>query len=82
MKDDWDGRERRKRMNQDQVDRDRLLTEVHSDVKHIVLWSKKHDEDDTERFEELNKRVRWAEKMLYGAIGVFVMIEFLFKAIK
>ena len=78
----WNGKERRKFMNQDQVDRDRLLTEVHTNVVHIVEWSKRHDEDDTIRFEAINKRVRWAEKLLYGAVGVFVVLEFLLKAVK
>jgi hypothetical protein len=75
----WKGKERRKQMNQDQIERDRLLTEVHSDVRHIVDWSKKHDDQDTIRFDSMDKRLKWAEKIGYGFIGVIVFIEFLSK---
>lgn len=71
----WDGKERRQRMSQDQIERDRLLTEVHSDIKHIVTWSKKHDVDDDTRFEKLDGRLKWAERMCYGAIGVYIFIQ-------
>ena len=59
-----------------------LLIEIKGDVKHIVEWSKSHDASDIKRFDSMDKRMKWAEKMLYGAVGVFVMVEFLTKIIK
>lgn len=71
--------EERRTMNQDQINRDRLLSEVHSDVKHILKWSEDHTKEDAERFDSIDKRIKWAEKILYGALGVFLFVEFLVK---
>jgi hypothetical protein len=76
---EWDRKERRVSMNQDQIDRDRLLSEVHANTKHIVTWAEKHDADDTGRFEKMDDRIRWTEKVLYGALGIFLFIEFITK---
>ena len=69
-------------MNQDQINRDRLLTEVHSDMKHIVSWAKKHDVDDNDRFASIHKDIDNGKKVIYGAAGVIVFIEFITKVIK
>lgn len=44
-------------MNQDQIERDRLLTEVHQDVKHLVKNFDIHIDDDTKQFKSLKTRV-------------------------
>ena len=69
-------------MNQDQVERDRLLTEVHADVKHIVDWSKKHDLNDDARFKKITDEVDWIRRIIYGCVGVFIFVEFMVKVIK
>ena len=69
-------------MNQDQINRDRLLTEVHSDMKHIVTWAKKHDVDDDSRFANIRKDIEVGKRVVYGAIGALVVIEFIIKIVK
>jgi hypothetical protein len=63
---DWDGSERRK-MSQQEIQRDRLLTEVHNDMKHVVKWTEEHDRDDKQRFADVNN------KLLYGAIALIIV---------
>ena len=62
-------------MNQDDINRDRLLTEVHSDVRHMVEWAEKHDKLDDIRFTRIEKDQAWQNKILYGCVGVVVFIE-------
>ena len=76
----WDGKERRG-MNQDQIDRDRMLTEVHTNVKHIVDWSKAHDEKDDTRFASIQSKVDWTTKICYIGIGGAIVINALLKFI-
>ena len=70
----YDGPERRG-MNQDQINRDRLLTEVHQDVKHIVAWAKQHDEDDDTRFATVSTDISWGKKIIFMGIGALAIIE-------
>lgn len=72
---EWDGKERRA-MNQDQVNRDRLLSEVHSDIKHLLKWADEHTKEDQERFKEVESRIKVGEKIVYGALGIFLFVEF------
>ena len=74
----WDGRERRK-MDRDWVERDRLLSEVHSDVKHMVEWAKTHDSSDNNRFKTINDRVSVIEKVAYAGIGGLAMLNIFLK---
>lgn len=69
-------------MDRDWVERDRMLTEVHSDVKHIADWAKKHDIDDTTRFALINKEIESGKKILWGGIGIIAFIELFSKFIK
>ena len=75
----WDGKENRKLMNQDQIDRDRLLTEVHANVKQIVVWAEKHDKLDTERFSEVKKQIGWMQKVLFMGLGAWTFFITLLK---
>lgn len=77
----YNGPERRK-MNQDQIDRDRLLSEVHADMKHLIAWSKEHDDSDTTRFEKADKRIAWVEKVAYVGMGGLAVLNIILKAIK
>ena len=70
----WDGKERRA-MNQDQIDRDRMLTEVHSDVTYIRKWADKHEKDDDIRF-------KWAFAAIIILAGVTGVIPQIMSAIK
>ena len=78
---DWNGIERRK-LDRDWVERDRLLTEVHSDVKHMVEWSKSHDQSDNDRFKIANARISWVEKIAYLGIGGLAMLQILIRIFK
>lgn len=74
--DEWDGRERR-HMNQDDINRDRLLTEVHMTVLGIKdqlsrdrVVFEKHIEDDKAEF----TRVRKWLLLLTAGLGVVVVL--------
>lgn len=75
------GPERRK-MNQDQLEQIRLITEIHCDMRHMVEWSKKHDEDDDERFSVVNKKSEWFSKIAYMGIGGLFVFQLVLKLIK
>lgn len=77
----WDGKERRS-MNQDQIDRDRLLTEIHSDMKHILNWSEKHDASDDKRFKEVNLKTDWTIRIACMGIGGLVVLQFILKILR
>lgn len=68
-------------MDRDWVERDRLLTEVHSNVSHLVTWAKEHTAEDDTRFKEVKADIELGKKVLYGALGIFVAVEFLAKLI-
>lgn len=76
----WDRVERRK-MEKDWIERDRLLSEVHSDVRHMVAWSKEHDEDDDKRFKIVGDRVSWIEKTVYIGIGGLSLLMVVLKLV-
>lgn len=76
----WDGKERRNLNNGDDwLKRDRMLTEVHSDMKHLVEWSKSHDTLDNNRFKAASDRIDWLEKVAYLGIGGIVVMEVIIK---
>ena len=77
---EWDGRERRSSMfDKDFYDK---MMETHTDIKYIRSWGESHDRLDIERFEAMDKRLRWAEKVLYCFIGVIGLFEFIARIIK
>lgn len=69
-------------MNQDQIDRDRLLTETHSNVKHIAEWCEGHDDKDDKRFEKVNHEIESGKKLVWGGVGVIAAFEFLARFLK
>ena len=69
-------------MNQDQIDRDRLLTETHANVQHIADWCESHDEKDDERFDKVNKEIESGKKLVWGGVGVVAAFEFLARFLK
>lgn len=77
----WDGVERR-HVDKDWIERDRLLTETHTNVCHIVSWAKDHDKSDNERFQLANKRISWVEKVAYLGIGGLAVLNGLLHFIK
>ena len=78
---EWNGEERRN-MERDWVERDRLLTEVHSDMRHLVEWAKTHDKSDNDRFLLVNTKVSWVEKIAYMGIGGLGILSIVLKLIK
>lgn len=76
----WDGKERRG-MDKDWLERDRILSEVHSDVKHLVDWCKSHEYSDNERFKLANIRIGWIEKVAYVGIGGLGVLSVILKLI-
>ena len=68
-------------MNNDWIERDRLLSEVHADMKHLVEWAKSHDKSDNEKFKLIGDRVTWIEKVAYTGIGGLVVLNVFLKLI-
>lgn len=58
------------------------MMEVHNDIKHIVSWSKDHDDQDDKRFESVNKKVDWTTKVAYMGLGGLAVIQVLINFIK
>lgn len=52
--------------NEEYQNRDRLLGEIHSDVKNISKWCAAHDLEDEKRFKDVNS------KLLYGALAIVI----------
>ena len=69
-------------MSQDWIERDRLLSETHSDVKHLVEWSKAHTADDDKRFKEVKADIETGKKLVWGGAGIIVALEFVMKLFK
>ena len=74
----WDGKERRG-VERDWIERDRLLTEVHQDMKHLLSWTETHEQSDNSRFELANKRITWVEKVAYLGIGGLATLNIFLK---
>jgi hypothetical protein len=77
----WDGEERRRGVSNDWIERDRLLSEVHSDMKHMLAWAKEHNDDDNTRFKIVGDRVTGIEKMVWGAVGGLGLLTIILKFI-
>lgn len=61
--------------------RDKII-ETHTDVKHLVQWAKEHTIEDNARFKVVHEKIALGEKIIYGAMGVFIFIEIIIKFIK
>ena len=77
----YEGGERR-HMNQDQIDRDRLLSETHFYAKSVSEWAEKHDKKDDERFKEITVEVQKGKRFVWVGIGGFAMLEFILRIFK
>lgn len=84
----WDGKERRG-MSQDSVNRDRLLERLDTNVSFLVQSEKNitqalvdHAKVDDIRFNKIDRTLQFQSKILYGALGIVLFIEFLVKAYK
>lgn len=78
---EWDGIERRG-MDRDWVERDRMLTEVHSDMKHMVRWAEDHTKDDDTRFAVVTKDIDAGKKIVWSGIGIIITLEVMLKFFK
>ena len=74
----WDGTERRK---VDREDHD-MLIEIHQDVKHLVENFKSHVVNDERQFKEANSRLKWIEKIVWGCVGGFTLLQLILKFAK
>ena len=78
---DWPECGERRKMDRDWIERDRILSELHSDMKHLVEWSKTHDQLDNNRFKFIGDRVSSIEKMAYLGIGGLAVLDIFMKLI-
>lgn len=62
--------------------RDIILAEIHTDVKHLLEWSKQHTQDDKEKFDKLDKDNQWRDKVIYGGLGIVGFVVFISHFIK
>ena len=65
-------------MNQDDHD---IIIEIRNDLKHLMSFVKTHVEDDSTRFTRIDKKLEFQDKIIYGAVGVVVFIQFIIKVI-
>ena len=63
------------------MQRDRLLTEVHADVKHLVRGFDLHVQDDKEQFETLRRGQAYLYRILWTAFGGGAVIIFVFNVV-
>ena len=69
-------------MSQDQVERDRLLTEVHTNVSHMVTWTKTHETQDNERFKSQGNKIDFLSKCVWMGLGGLAALQFILKVMK
>ena len=56
--------------------RDIIIAEMHSDLRHMVEWTKAHDLKDDKRFQKLDDDNQWRDKVIYGGLGIVGFISF------
>lgn len=71
----WDGSERRK-VSQEDHD---LLTKIDANLRNHLITVEKHIADDKEKFEKIDSDLVWIRRILYGATGIVIFIEFMSK---
>jgi len=76
--DNYAGKERRK-MSDDWVTRDRLLTEVHSDVRNLVSKLSDHVKQDDNVQTEIKRELKFHNKIIYGALGILAALNLITK---
>ena len=69
-------------MTPGEVERDRLLTEVHSDIKHLVKSFDNHLVEDQSNFKSIREGQKFLERIVYGALGIAAFITFAVQFIK
>ena len=78
----WDGKERR--VSSYSLDANTLvkITEMHSDVHHLVENLKTHITDDKRDFKELQNSVSVLQKIVWMGLGAVVLIQFILPLVK
>ena len=66
-------------MGEDQVERDRLLTEVHTNVGHLLEGFQAHLTDDKEQFAAIRKSLSILFKSLWTCLGAGAVILYFFQ---
>lgn len=74
----WDGNERRK-MSEFDLQRDRLITEMHSDIKHLVKKFDDHAESDEKQFKKQGDNILWLQRVIYMGLGIVAFLQFVKK---
>ena len=73
---DWDGKEHRA-SNVTLGDILLELREVKGDVKNLLVQFAEHKQDDKSQFGEIKKDVLWIQRLTFGAIGAYFLVQFL-----
>lgn len=75
----WDGEDRRRAS--DWIERDRMLTETHQDVRYITKWIASHEEKCEKKFLKIESDNAVRDKVIYGGLGavwlLIVIINFI-----
>jgi hypothetical protein len=74
----WDGHERRKSVSDDHDTLIEIKTKLFSNGEKLD----KFIEAANKRLDGHDKDIRWSNSIIYGAVGAFVLIEFVIKVIK
>jgi len=62
--------------------RDMLLTEIHSDIRHLVKAYDKHVQDDKDYQESNDKKVEFHSKVIYCSVGALALFQLILKVLK
>ncbi|UOF78260.1 hypothetical protein [Caudoviricetes sp.] len=69
-------------MSEVNSERDRLIIEMHSDLKHLVKNFDGHILLDDKRQQEITQKIDFHQRIVYGGIGIVVAIEFAMRLMK
>ena len=71
-------------MSEDEIyqKRDIMLARMDENIQHIKEFTINHPKEDDARFKEVKADIELGKKFLYGAMGIFVAVEFITKFIK
>ena len=66
-------------MSQPDIERDRLISEMHSDVKHLVKNFDTHILDDKEAFKSIRGQLQWVNRIVFIGIGGLAVLKYFIK---
>lgn len=73
--------EERRKMDQDWIERDRLLTQIDGNVHQMMEWTKGHTDLDEKRHDENLAKFDKINVVMYGGFGIVAFVGFIFTCV-